>query len=240
MMRAQQTVDVPTWWGAYEKAISEGNDETRAVALSDQAVIDSQGSGGVKDQSAIERGSPLQKFFTTFYSFFNTALNLGVQKTMNSESKAKLAADYLLLYAVPVVLAAALKDALTSGDSGDWDDPEKLLKKLIGEQISYVFGLMMGVRELTGAVQAATNTSQYGSDYSGPAGLRMIADFAKLGKQVGQGELDDSLRKSIINVAGELLRLPAAQINRTITGINALNDGKTQNPAAVITGYQEP
>ena len=240
MMRAQQIADVPTWWGAYEKAISEGNDESRSVALSDQAVIDSQGSGGTKDQSAIERGSPLQKFFTTFYSFFNTALNLGVQKTMNSESKAKLAADYLLLYSVPVVLAAALKDALTAGDSGDWDDPEKLLKKLIGEQISYVFGLMMGVRELTGAVQAATNTSQYGSDYSGPAGLRLLADFAKLGKQVGQSELDDSLRKSIINVAGELLRLPAAQINRTITGINALNEGKTQNPAAVITGYQDP
>ena len=240
MMRAQQTVDVPTWWGAYEKAISEGNDEARAVALSDQAVIDSQGSGGIKDQSAIERGSPLQKFFTTFYSFFNTALNLGVQKTMNSDSKAKLAADYLLLYSVPVVLAAALKDALTAGDSGDWNDPDKLLKKLIGEHISYLFGLMMGVRELTGAVQAATNTSQYGSDYSGPAGLRMLADFTKLGKQVGQGELDDSLRKSIINVSGELLRLPAAQVNRTITGINALNEGKTQNPAAVITGYQDP
>jgi hypothetical protein len=25
-------VDVPTWWGAYEKAIAEGNDEERAVA----------------------------------------------------------------------------------------------------------------------------------------------------------------------------------------------------------------
>lgn len=240
MMRCQQAVDIPTWWGAYEKAIAEGNDENRAVALSDQAVIDAQGSGGVKDQSAIERGGPGIKLFTTFYSFFNTALNLGVQKTMNAESKAKLAADYLLLYSIPVILGAALKDALTPGDSGDWDDPEHILKKLIGEHLSFLFGLVVGVREVTGAVQAATGTAQYGADYSGPAGVRMLADFTKLGKQINQGELDDGLRKAVINTAGELLRLPAAQVNRTITGIEALRDGKTQNPGAVLTGYQDP
>jgi hypothetical protein len=240
MMRCQQAVDIPTWWGAYEKAIAEGNTEARAVALSDQAVIDAQGSGGVKDQSAIERGGPGIKLFTTFYSFFNTALNLGVQKTMNVESKAKLAADYLLLYSIPVILGAALKDALTPGDSGDWDDPEHIIKKLIGEHLSFLFGLVVGVREVTGAVQAATGTAQYGTDYSGPAGVRMLADFAKLGKQLNQGELDDGLRKAIVNTAGELLRLPAAQVNRTITGIEALRDGKTQNPGAVLTGYQDP
>ncbi|MBV5331182.1 hypothetical protein JZU69_01955, partial [bacterium] len=138
MMRCQQLVDVPTWWGAYEKAISEGNNEDRAVALSDQAVIDAQGSGGTKDQSAIERGGPALKLFTVFYSFFNTALNLGVGQTMTHENKAKLAADYLLLFTIPALLTAALKDALTPGDSGDWDDPEKMLKRLIGEQISFL------------------------------------------------------------------------------------------------------
>lgn len=240
MMRCQQAVDIPTWWGAYEKAIAEGNDESRAVALSDQAVIDAQGSGGTKDQSAIERGGPGIKLFTTFYSFFNTALNLGVQKTMNHESKAKLAADYLLLYSIPVILGAALKDALTPGDSGDWDDPEHIIKKLIGEHLSFLFGLMVGVREVTGAVQAATGTAQFGTDYSGPAGVRMLADFVKLGKQLNQGELDTGLRKAIVNTSGELLRLPAAQINRTVNGIQALNEGKTQNPGALLTGYQEP
>ena len=239
MMRAQQLVDVPTWWGAYEKAISEGNDEARAVALSDQAVIDAQGSGGTKDQSAIERGGPVLKLFTTFYSFFNTSLNLGVQRTMNAEGKARLAADYILLYSAPVILAAALKDALVPGDSGDWDE-DKILKRLIGEHISFLMGLMFGVREVTGAVQAVTGTAQYTTDYSGPAGVRMLADLAKLGKQLHQGELDDGLRKAIINVAGELLRLPSAQINRTVTGINAINEGKTTNYGALLTGYQEP
>lgn len=239
MMRCQQLVDVPTWWGAYEKAVAEGNSEDRAVALSDQAVIDAQGSGGIKDQSAIERGGPVQKLFTVFYSFFNTALNLGVGQTMTHQNKAKLAAEYLLLFTVPAILGAALKDALTPGDSGDWDDPEKLLKRLIGEQISFLMGLMVGVREMAGAVQAVTGTSQFGTDYSGPAGTRFLADLVKLGKQVNQGEMDDALRKAIVNVSGELLRLPSAQINRTITGIEALKDGKTDNWGSILTGYQE-
>lgn len=239
MLRAQQMVDIPTWLGAYEKAFAEGNDEDRARALADQAVIDSQGSGMLKDLSAIERGGPAQKLFTVFYSFFNTALNLGANQTMTAEGKAKLAADYLLLYMVPVVLGALLKSAVVPGDSGD-DDPAKLAKRLIGEEISYLFGLMFGVREVSGAAQALTGTAQYGTDYSGPAGLRPITDLAKLAKQVNQGEADDALRKAIINTAGELLRLPAAQINRSITGAKALAEGKTENPMALVLGYQEP
>lgn len=240
MLRMQQVVDVPTWWGAYEKAIAGGNAEDRAIALADQAVIDAQGSGTTKDQSAIERGGPAIKLFTTFYSFFNTALNVGVTQTMTRESRAKLAADYLLLYTVPVVLGYFLKHALTPGDSGDDDDPRKLAKKLAGEQISYLMGLMFGVREFTGAAQAATGTAQFGNDYSGPAGVRLIGDATKAGKQVSQGELDEGLRKAVVNLAGDLLRLPSAQINRTVTGIEALREGKTKNPAAVVFGYEEP
>lgn len=124
-------------------------------------------------------------------------------------------------------------------DSGD-DDPEELAKRLAGEEISFLFGLMFGVREISGAVQAATGTAQYGTDYSGPAGLRPIADLAKLGKQMNQGEADAALRRAVIRTAGEVLRLPAAQVNRTLDGAQALADGKTENPAALVFGYQEP
>ncbi len=239
MLRAQQLVDVPTWWGAYEKAIADGEAEARAVALADQAVIDSQGGGTTKDLSAIERGGPALKLFTTFYSFFNTTLNNAVAETMTNESKARTAADYLLLFVVPVILGAIMKSALTPGDSGD-DDPEKLAKRLAGEEISFLFGLMFGVREFSGAVQAATGTAQYGSDYSGPAGLRLISDAAKLGKQLNQGEADAALRRAVIRTAGEVLRLPAVQVNRSIDGAQALADGKTENPAALVFGYEEP
>jgi len=240
MTRMQMVVDVPTWLGAYEKAISEGNTDERAGQLADQAVIDAQGGGQVKDLSAIERGGPAQKLFTVFYSFMNTALNVGVTQTMTEKNKAKLAADYLLLYSVPAVLTVALKDALTPGDSGDWEDLDKLLRKLMEAQLDMLFGLMVGVRELAGAAKMALGLTEYAQDYQGPAGLRLLSDITGLGEQIGQGELDDSFRKRAINVLGSAFGLPAAQANRTITGTQALLEGETVNPAAIAFGYQEP
>ena len=243
MMRCQQTVDVPTWLGAYEKAVADGADEERAVALADQAVIDAQGGGQVKDQAGVEKGGPSLKLFTVFYSFMNTALNLGVSQGMTADTpakKAKLAADALLLYTVPAVLGAALKAAITPGDSGDWDDPEEIAKKLAAAQLDYLMGLFALVRETTEAVKTISGLGDKPRDYAGPAGLRLIPDFGAFAKQAAQGEFDDAFRKAAINLAGDLFGLPAAQANRTITGAKALADGETSNPAALVFGFQRP
>jgi hypothetical protein len=234
-------VDVPTWWGAYEKAIAEGNDESLAINLADQAVIDAQGGGQTKDLSAIERGGPAQRLFTVFYSFMNTALNLGVSQTMAADTpakKARLAVDYAMLYVVPAVLGYFLKNAITPGDSGD-DDPEKIAKKLLANQIDYLMGLMVVVREFGEAAKIVSGANDMGRDYTGPAGLRLIADTVSLAKQAHQGEFDDAFRKASVNVVGDLFGLPSAQINRTVTGTKALAEGKTNNPAAVAFGFQE-
>lgn len=239
MMRFQQAVDVPTWLGAYEKAIADGNDEARSIALADQAVKDAQGGGQTLDLSAIERGGPAQKLFTVFYSFMNTALNLGVASKMTPTSKAKFAADMLLLYTVPAVLGSLLKDALTPGDAGD-DDPDKLLKKLAGEQLSFLLGLVVVGREFGELGKTLVGANDRPRDYAGPAGVRAIVDAYQFGKQVKQGEFDDAFRKALINLSGDLFGLPSAQINRTITGAKALAEGETENPAALLTGFQKP
>lgn len=241
MMRCQQMVDVPTWLGAYEKAIAQGNDEDLAVNLADQAVIDAQGGGQTKDLSAIERGGPTQKLFTVFYSFMNTALNMGISQTMSADTpakKAKLAADYALLYVVPAILGYFLKNAITPGDSGD-DDMSKIAKKLAANQIDYLMGLMVVVREFGESAKLLAGANDMGRDYTGPAGLRLVADSVGLAKQASQGEFDDAFRKAAINVVGDLFGLPSAQVNRTITGTKALAEGKTNNPASVVFGFQE-
>lgn len=240
MMRFQQMVDVPTWWGAYDKAMAEGNADERSRALADQAVIDSQGGGETKDLSAIERGGSAQRLFTVFYSFMNTALNLGVAQGMTANTpakKAKLAVDMLLLYTVPAVLGALFKDAITPGDGGD-DDPEKLARKLAAEQLSFLMGLFVVGREFAdvGKIIAGAEGAR---DYQGPAGVRLVGDTYKFGKQAMQGEFDDAFRKAAINLSGDLFGLPAAQVNRTWTGVEALSEGKTQNPAAIAFGFQE-
>ena len=242
MMRCQQMVDVPTWIGAYEKAQAEGVTDDKAIALADQAVIDSQGSGMLKDLSAIERGGAAQKLFTVFYSYMNTALNVGISKTMSAEigkRKAKLAADYLLLYVLPPVLGFAIKEALTPTGDDDDDYWEKLPKRLASNQIDYLMGLMVVVREFSEAAKLMTGVEDHKQDYQGPAGVRMIADSVKFGEQLGQGEFDTPFRKSFVNLMGDAFALPSAQINRTVTGIEAISEGKTSNPAAIAFGFKE-
>ncbi len=248
MTSLQLIADMPTWWGAYQKALAQApvdQDaelvEERAVKLADQAVIDAQGGGQTKDLAAVQR-TPLLKLFTVFYGYFSTSYNLGVERTKATNFRSPtevmhLAWDYLMLFSVPAVLATLMKSALTPG--GEDDDPEKLAKKLAGEQISYLMSMMVGVREITGAVQYATGTRQFDMAYGGPAGMRFFQELDKLGKQIGQGELDQALRRSVVNVGGVLLHLPSGQINRTLDGVQAVSEGKTDNPAAFLFGVEK-
>lgn len=237
MTSMQLVADMPTWWGAYQKALAGGNQEERSIELADQAVIDAQGGGQVKDLSAIQRGGPLLKLFTTFYGYFNVAYNLGVERTKATNFRdpldvMHLAWDFLLLYSAPAVLATLVKEGLTGGG----DDEEKLAQKVIDEQISFLMGTMVGLREVTGAMQYAVGTKQFDMAYGGPAGLRFIQELDKLGKQIGQGELDRALVRAGINVAGVVLHLPSGQVNKTIDGVIAISEGKTENPSAILFG----
>ena len=95
---------------------------------------------------------------------------------------------------------------------------------------------MVVVRELDPFVKAVAGESSMG--YGGPAGLRMIGDVGRLGQQINQGEFDLAFGKAFINVLGDLTGLPSVQINRTLTGVDALASGRTQNPAALLMGVQ--
>jgi hypothetical protein len=244
MQMLQLVADVPTWWGAYQKALTEAplnmdaqTAEERAIRLADQAVIDSQSGGQTKDLAAIQRGAGFKKLFTVFYGFFSAAYNLSVETTKNANFKnpadiAKLIWDYLLLLVIPSVGYTLAKEVLQPGDGDD----EDLAEKLIADQMSYLMGMFVGLREFTGVAQTIAGVQQYNVGYSGPAGLRFIGDTAKLGQQISQGDVDRPLLRAVVNVASVGFHLPGAQINRTIDGIIAINEGDTQNPAALLFG----
>lgn len=232
MVRTQLAVDIPTWWGAYEKAIADGRSEDTAVALADQAVKDAQGGGETVDQAGIERGNAYHKLFTSFYSYMGSTLNT-MYSSAKVDSKGKAAANILLMVMVPAVLQSLLKQAMTPGDD-DWD---KWLMSLPAEVASFMAGLVVFVRELAPLAKSLSGEGVMG--YGGPAGLRMIGDVLRLGQQAGQGEFDTGFRKAFISVLGDLTGLPSVQANRTWDGVEALADGKTDNPAALAFGFQE-
>lgn len=138
----------------------------------------------------------------------------------------------LMLATVPALLDALLSDMLTPGD-----DDEDLAKKLAAAQVEYLMGFTVVTRELASSVTAGMGLSG-GYAYRGPSSMRMLGDVTNLGIQLGQGQLDAGFLKASINLSGSLFGLPAAQINKSIKGAQALSDGKTHNPTALIMGYQ--
>lgn len=228
IMAVQQQVDVITWHAQLNKSLRAGADIQDAVAHADQAVIDSQGSGMTKDLAAIERGGEWRKLFTVYYGFMNTVLNLEVNALTSKRSLGYKAGTVLMLSVAMPIIDAALSDLLKPGDSDDWD--EEHWQASAGEAVA---------NSLTGHFFALRELQFGGRSYSGPIGTRSIADAYKLGVQVWQGELDAGFRRALINTAGSWYGLPSAQLNRSWDGFEALDDGKTDNPLALIFGYQE-
>nr|DAS53187.1 MAG TPA: crystallin beta/gamma motif-containing protein [Caudoviricetes sp.] len=231
MMKMQQVVDTAIWHGALAKAMDSGKDLDTAIKLADQTVLDTQGGGQIKDLSEFERGSNTHKLFTVFYAYMNTALNQGFVEAKTQKSKAKLAADLMMIYVVPTALTALMKSALIPGD-----DDDDLAKKLAKEQISFLLGLFVFGREMTQLANIATGDRFYG--YTGPSGLRPFDDAFKFVQQAIQGEFDSAFVRTSVNLLGDAFGLPSAQINRTIKGAQALQDDETDNPAALLFGHQ--
>jgi len=241
MMNMQRSVDIPTWLGAYQKALDAGKDDAVAVSIADQSVRDAQGSGLVSDLSAVERGGPYTKLFTVFYSYMNTVYNMAAVQTMTARSKGKLAADYAMLFVVPVVFGYALKSLLQPNTDDEEFDPEALARKLAAAELSYMMGTMVIAREFGGAAQLLTGAEGVRMGYGGPAGLAAIGDVYTLSAQAGQLEFDRAFRRAAVNTLGAFTGLPAAQINRTIDGIEAVVEGEVEGVGAVVaplTGVQ--
>lgn len=231
----QMAVDLPTWLGAYEKALAEGNGEEMSVMIADRAVKNSQGSGSLADLSAIERGSAWSKFFTVFYTFFNTALNLAAV-SFKTEKGFKRAGTLLMVLVMQPVIEGFLRSAIGSALGEDDDDwLEKAVKASGSSVVSFNLGLLVVVREL------AYLTTDYG--YRGPSGLRKITDFGRAYNAtvhaIENGEVSEADVKAWVSFGGTMAPYPVTPINRAISGANALYNDETDNPLALITGYSD-
>jgi len=176
------------------------------------------------------------------YSFFNTTYNLWLDSvheakhTRDPRAIGRLAADALLLFVVPAVLGHFLRSALT-GDLGDeLEDWQGLMLALLGENLAYMAGTMIGTRELAGIFQGYAG-------YEGPAGARAFSTAGDLAKQVSQLDadkdyygLDEPFFRALNAAGGVYFHYPASQVDKTVRGILALVNGETSNPAAILFG----
>lgn len=234
----QRVADIPTWLGQYEKSLAAGESEARAIALADQAVIDSQGSGQMKDLAQIQRGSPVAKLFLMFYSYGNTVFNSSANAFERTDvrspvSVARLLGSLSLLYIGPAfgtVVMARLLGKTLGRDDDEEDGVAGFLADVGRETVSTALNTIVLVREFGGLVGEETR------GYAGPAGTRLLQLAYRLATQIKQGELDEALWRAANATAGTLFGFPAAQVQRTIDGWIALEEGRTKNPAALLVG----
>jgi GNAT superfamily N-acetyltransferase len=227
---AQRVADIPTWLGAYEKYMAAGEVEDRAIALADQAVINSQGSGSVKDLAAVQRGGPIARLFMTFYSYGNTVFNSNrreIGKIAHDPSTVLTGLGHLALINVfPAMGVVTLARLVGRGDGDD----DAWFEDVGRELLAGTLNTMVLVRELAGLAQ------EHGRGYAGPAGTRIFEMVSTAVQQVKQGEADEALAKALNQVAGVIFRYPAAQVQRTVDGYVALQEGRTANPLALLMG----
>lgn len=244
--KSQQIADYVVYLGQFEKSRAAGESEARAHQIAEQRVLDAFGGGQNKDLPSVMRGGALLKTWTTFYGPFNSTFNAMRHATKRVDGTAlsvgRLGVDYLMLWAVPAVLGWGVRAAMQSGAAGSSEDWNA--KTLAGELgragVAYLADMMVGTRELAGAIHGYHN-------YEGPAGASI---FAKLGHlyQVGEhaaqkiaaGQGDEVVNgatfKALDDVGGIMFHYPAGQLGRTVGGLAALIDGRTQNPAALLFG----
>ena len=232
--KMQLVADAPTWMAAYETAQSENMDEPTSIAKADQAVIDSQGSGHIKDLANVQRGSPIKKLFTNFMSYFQTTFNLTADSWArtnfrSASSVAHLGVDMIMLYTIPILLEEFVRGALIKGECDGGDDWVCMRDKIIRDHIAYPLSGIIFARELNAIIQ--------GWDYEGPAGTRIYNEIGKLTKQVGQGELDAAFWKAANKTLGIWFHYPALQIERVVDGFVALEEGDTEKVTAPLFGY---
>lgn len=226
MSKAQLIADIPTWLGQYAKSTAEGEDHETAVALADQAVLDSQGGGQAKDLAAVQR-NPVLAMFTNFMSYqivvFNRVYNSGVMfRRVGSKHLPRFIVDVMLASLIPTSMSVVLRAAL-HGEPPDEDD-------LILQNALFIFSPFVLARDVAGVVQS-------GGRRDAPVGSFLPA-LVPLARQAWRDdfEVDESFLRAANKAGGVLLGYPAGQIDKTLRGIEALAEGRTHNPMALVVG----
>lgn len=135
-------VSVPTWMGAYNKAIDAGLDEKAAAYEADKAIRLSQGAGAPKDLAAVSRGTgrwgEAFKLLTMFYTYLSAVYSrqrnlLRDVKRAGVSDIPNLAARAWWLIVVPPLLAEILSGRGPDDDEEwGWWAFQKMLSQSLG------------------------------------------------------------------------------------------------------------
>ncbi len=240
----QMLVDLPTWMGAYNKAMAEGKAEAEAVAMADRMLIEAQGSGRFQDLSGVERGGAWAQLFTVFYTFFNTTYNLA-RLTMETRGKIAAARDLMLLLVAQPVIETFLREALKVQPPDDDDDEywDRMQKAALANVGNFNMSLIVGAREAASMFDLLSGEP---IRYQGPTGTKKITDILRWSQQAAkewnnEDEIDPAFIRQSLTVFSEVtgVPIPVVPVNRYLRGKQAVDEGDTTDWKAYLFGYSK-
>ncbi|WP_288804537.1 hypothetical protein [uncultured Novosphingobium sp.] len=205
-------VAVPTWLGAYNKAIEGGMEEAQAIHEADAAVRESQGSGAAKDLAAIQRGrgtaGELGKSLTMFYSFQSANYNRMVDLSWDAgdawrarkpEMIPELAGRAMMLFVVGPVIAG-----LISGAWPDDDNEESWTEWALKQSVFNISAPLPFFRDIVPiAVKRGAGDKSFGYRFTPMAGLGdSLANVASDVRKKAQGKETKRATRNALEAAG--------------------------------------
>ena len=207
--------DLPTWNGAYAKALTENGGDIEAAARYADAVVErTQVGGAEKDLAAVQRGSELGKLMTMFYSYFSALYNLSARRvTMlhrrrDAASVYRLATLMLLTWFAEPVLMGTLLGKAPDDEGDDWED---WLSWGAKEAFFNPFNMVVGVRDAASMVDSYV--SGHGGRYRLSSALDVFDSAMKFGIQAGKILEGDGDEKELVLAGGKAVGQATGFVN---------------------------
>ena len=230
-------VSLPAWLAGYDAGMLKFNDETQAVEYADWIVRSTQNTGAAKDLSSIQRGGPLWKSLTMFYTAFNSIYNQTREQWFRGhgrEDLPRLAAYLVFQFVMPALLGDMMN---RRGPDWDDDDPEDIWKWIFTSVLQYGSSQFIGLRDV---VNAATSGFDYRMSPMADAGqslARLMTGVGKVGSAALFGtEMPDleQLGYRALDAAGTIWGIPSKQLQRTARGLVGLADDPDWSPVDLL------
>lgn len=210
----KMATDVPSWNAAYAAELKRSGDHAQAVKHADQIVRISQGSGQVKDLTAIQRSkSEMVKSITMFYSFLSSAY---AQITNPLRGKKPHFGEFLLTTTMLALIGPSLAEILSGRGPDDEDDDGNWAIWAARNSLRFGLSLVPGVKDVAGSVMS-------GFGYKMSPVESPIQSAVYLLRHLPQAIEDDEyekIAKPALDVLGVWAKLPSDQLY--ITSVAAL------------------
>lgn len=233
---------LPTWMGAYNRALHEGAAEADAVYQADKAVRNAHGGAGSKDLSRVQRGNEVQKLATMFYTYWNHFYNrtrdtaraaAQIPGKVGEGDYAGARRDFAMVLArswwylvLPSIIHGLIKAPASQDENRWW-----WLAKTVG--MAPLSGIPV-VRDIASALER-------GREYSFSPIEQLVNTFmatAKDAEHAATGQpVSDRWAQHAIATAGYTTGLPVGQFARTGEFLWDVHEGK-QTPQDLADWYR--